>query len=738
MNHSTPTPQQESFSFSELFQALWKGKGYIFFTVLTAALLAFVYLKVTTPIYEATSIVYVNTEPSYNEVLSGTATSKGERKLENEVGLLKYSKALALEVAKRIDETARKDTPNLTIIHDPKTGRRLTVSEIAGALKYYVDFNPVSGMDMIEITVESPEPEEAALIANLYAHVYQDYSRQVQRKDISATRRSLEEQESRLARKIRELELQRENYLRKYNIPAMGENGEHLVARLSELEDQREQTQVELEQATIALKAIRSKLARLKPEDIAEFSSLKSEITALDEKIAELKVQEEDFYAINPEFRTSSKKPRELSDLIKRIQRYKARKEELSQRLVDKASASGLHSPEDIENLTLLRQEMNEKETEVNGLRSKLKLLDRNIQQVKNQLAVFPERATMLAQLERERETAMQSRMEILRKLHEARMAEEAEKGYVEIVHNATPPTLPAKPHPLQLMVLAIFIGLFIGIGIAILRQNIEASSSSPSPPSSSPTPSDEPVPPVLARIPQLWFQTPARQTSWQSIQEYTYDPALVFVRDPWSPTAETFRHLILRIQEHLGTAPRTLLITSPETGEGKTFVAANLATALARAGRRVLYLDTNPHPSENGARFFGMPRVRGNGHSVTDWSPFKTSIAGLYYAPAQTLGLQPTISRKHLSSRLAQLEHLFDTVILDAPAATHPTVQRLVSTQPATLLVTIYPPSTPQVQQAVETLRRTGAQVIGLILNRQQEEQVYTQPPVHAQGYLL
>ena len=726
MNHPPSPHHQESFSFGELFQTLWKGKGYILFSVLTAALLAFAYLKVTTPIYEAIGIVYVNTEPSYNEVLSGTAASKGERKLDNEVGLLQYSKALALEVARRIDEAAQQDASYLTIIHDPRTGRRLSVPEIAGALKDFVEFDPVSGMDMIEIKAESPDPREAALIANLYAQVYQDYSRQVQQKDITATRRSLEEQEAQLARKIRELELQREEYLRKYNIPAMGENGEHLVARLSELEDQREQAQVELQQATIARDAIQNKLSRLKPEDIAEFSALRSEIDALDEKIAELKVQEEDFYAINPEFRTSREKPRELADLIKRIERYKARKQELSQRLVDKASARGLHSPEDIENLTLMRQELNEKETEINGLRSKIKLLDRNIQQLKHQLAVFPERATTLSRIEREREAAMQSRIEVLRKLHEARMAEEAEKGYVEIVHTATPPTLLAKPHPAQLMVLAVFIGLFIGIGIAILRQNIAATSESPIA-STLETPPE--TLPVLARIPQLHFRAPSYQATWQSIQEHTIDPELILVHDPWSPAAETFRHLFLRIQEHLGTAPRIILVTSPAAGEGKTFTAANLATALARAGKRVLYLDATPLPAQNGARFFGSP-TSGNSMTGQSWDRFKTSIDGLYYVPLHALGLSPNASRKAFASQLSRIEPLFDTIIIDTPESSHPILTRLTPVRPIAILVTVYPPDDAQVQQAIQLLRKAGIHLAGLVLNRQQATPAYTSHP--------
>src|SRR5262249_31102421 len=70
-------------------------------------------------------------------------------------------------------------------------------------------------------------------------------------------------------------------------------------------------------------------------------------------------------------------------------------------------------------------------------------------------------------------------------------------------------------------------------------------------------------------------------------------DPRLVMVRAPDSPAAAAFRVLRHRLIERDGL--RTVLVTSPRVGEGKTTCAVNLALALCEAGRaRVLLLEAN------------------------------------------------------------------------------------------------------------------------------------------------
>ena len=73
----------------------------------------------------------------------------------------------------------------------------------------------------------------------------------------------------------------------------------------------------------------------------------------------------------------------------------------------------------------------------------------------------------------------------------------------------------------------------------------------------------------------------------------------LVMLADPTSREAEPFRalrwSLDLANAEH---GARTIMITSAVDGEGKSTTVANLAVALARAGRRVVLIDADLSPS--------------------------------------------------------------------------------------------------------------------------------------------
>src|SRR5690606_4855082 len=86
-------------------------------------------------------------------------------------------------------------------------------------------------------------------------------------------------------------------------------------------------------------------------------------------------------------------------------------------------------------------------------------------------------------------------------------------------------------------------------------------------------------------------------------------EPVLQYFHQPASPVAESFR--TARTALFVGAGARSekvVQVTSPEPGDGKSTVTANLALAGAQAGKRVLLIDADMRRPSLHA-LFGMSR---------------------------------------------------------------------------------------------------------------------------------
>ena len=76
---------------------------------------------------------------------------------------------------------------------------------------------------------------------------------------------------------------------------------------------------------------------------------------------------------------------------------------------------------------------------------------------------------------------------------------------------------------------------------------------------------------------------------------------ARIFTDEPGSPSAEAYRYLRTHVEPLLQAGPaggKVLLVTGAQRQEGRSSVAANLASSLAKAGRRVILVDADlRHP---------------------------------------------------------------------------------------------------------------------------------------------
>jgi capsular exopolysaccharide synthesis family protein len=155
--------------------------------------------------------------------------------------------------------------------------------------------------------------------------------------------------------------------------------------------------------------------------------------------------------------------------------------------------------------------------------------------------------------------------------------------------------------------------------------------------------------------------------------------PALVAALSPHSAAAEQFRAIRTRIGHRDETAPvRTILITSPAAGEGKSIVAANLALAAAQEDQRnVLLLDADlRHPAVH--ELFGLEPVPGLSEVLSGDASLDDALV---YVPEYRLTLLPAGSTPPFPTELLgsvgmrrtldTLRVRFDRIVIDTPATT-------------------------------------------------------------------
>jgi capsular exopolysaccharide synthesis family protein len=197
---------------------------------------------------------------------------------------------------------------------------------------------------------------------------------------------------------------------------------------------------------------------------------------------------------------------------------------------------------------------------------------------------------------------------------------------------------------------------------------------------------------------------------------------------------AEQFRTLRARLLRMRDNQPlKKLHITSAVKGEGKTFVASNLAHAFARQGsRRVLLIDgdlRNPgtHTSLNAPLAPGLSDyLRGD---VKEPQVVQHGLdGGLYLIAAGNAANNPSelLSNGRLKTLVDRLAPLFDWVIIDSPPCLPVADASLISTVADGVLLVVRSASTPFELSKRAQQELQGRNIVGVVLNAVAESTGY------------
>ena len=278
------------------------------------------------------------------------------------------------------------------------------------------------------------------------------------------------------------------------------------------------------------------------------------------------------------------------------------------------------------------------------------------------------------------------------------------------IIESAVLPSRPIGPNKALSVILAATVGLVLASGAAYLLDYLDDTLK---------TPAD------VSRV--LGYPIIGHLVEIEGMDEKKEGVGVYVTENPRSPATEAFRAFRTNLEFTAVDAPlKTILITSPSASEGKTSVSINLASIIAQADHKVVLLEADLRKPKI-HEYLGLPERYGlgdvfRGRINLEDVALKPNIDNVTVITGGSIPPNPTelVGSKMMCSILSKLSERADFIIIDGPPFVVADALILAS-QVDGVIVIIRPGYTREgeARAMVEQLKRSGARVLGVALNR-------------------
>ena len=584
-----------------------------------------------------------------------------------------------------------------------------------GLLKSYlamIEVRPVRRTSLVAIQVTAEDPELAALIANRHATSYMDWVRQVRVEQQARGLTFLRAQSDELREKVADLDRELADYAETNSIVAVNKDENITAQKLSQLNRLLTDATAKRIEAENSYKEAEASLK--KPSagyDDASTQSMRSELAKLDGELQQLLGK--------------------FTDQYPRVQQLRAQVEGLRQ------SIEGQR-----------RQIVSGLLAKMQAAQQEEKNFQEELDQQKSQAFELAKRQIQYNVLNRDLTSSRTMLENILRQIKETSLAVESNASNISVVDFATPPGSPSFPRKSFMVLIGAFFGVGLGLALALLLNYLDNTVRTPEDlvqllriPSLGVVPSFEleESPALLGTGGAGGASSQARGAPGTGRGAGGADPlaplvpsdalkAIAFLSDPRSLAAEAYRTIRTGILlSQAGEPPRTFLITSAQSSEGKTTSCINLAASLASAGGRVVLIDADlRRPSVH--KHFGLTKNSPGlvevitGMSTIDEVAIRDVVKRVTLIPSGSIPPNPAelLGSLEMASLIDELAQAFDYVIIDSPPILPVTDSVILSRYVDGVVLVVRGASTPRkvIKDAKDRLRVVGARFLGAVLN--------------------
>ena len=371
-----------------------------------------------------------------------------------------------------------------------------------------------------------------------------------------------------------------------------------------------------------------------------------------------------------------------------------------------------------------LQQKRKDLESRFTAQHPSIQTIDAQIKNINSELGAingrvkaFPNVEQDLLRLTRDLKVNTELYASLLNSSQQLQLVKEGKVGNVRIVDLAAVPEDPVKPQRLTVLALAGVLGLLAGLALAFLRNSLRPGIKDPS---------DIEQHAGLHVFSTIPF-SPLQSQLVKKIKSKAAGNHVLASAAPEDPAIESLRSLRTALQfAMLDAANNIVLITGPTPGIGKSFTSINFAAVLGAGNKKVLLIDADLRKGHLN-QYFGMPRGKGLSELICGSVKLEDVLHRQVVPNVDflTTGMLPPNPAELLMTGTAQqlLQQAaaqYDLVIIDsAPVLAASDTAILAPLVGAVFLVArAEVTSLSELQESVKRLAQSGAQAKGVIFN--------------------
>jgi tyrosine-protein kinase Etk/Wzc len=573
----------------------------------------------------------------------------------------------------------------------------------AGALKASVTARQVRETDVIELVATGPSSASAVAAANAYLETYQQYDKDQNQAEVSATEKFIEDQLAVVGPSLDASEKRLEEFKTTHQLADLSAETQALIGRQSAFAAEYQQVEAEMNANEAQLAYVQSQIDQAGEGMAGKLEGISSPvITSLQGSLNQLEVEKTNLMIGG--FSQTSQRVRDLDRQIDstRAQLGNAMRSLVTQQgFADPVGQLGAR----FESALTLRTGLAASEARKAALASALARYDA-------QIAKLPETERLLARLTRDAETDRRVHSLLSERYEETRIQKAGKLSSVKIIDHAQS-AAQTQPDVRRSLSVGLMLALALALGSIWGAEYLDTAIHGP-------RELERRGYSVLGSVPQLLSAGRRRRNGDVTSHLITHT-------DVESSGAEAFRMLRTGLAFANAERPlRAIAVTSPGPSEGKSTVAINLASVLAQAGSRVLLVDADMRHPMLHTVFKHAKKPGLSDLAVMSGDPaqaiFPTGLDGLFCLPCGTIPPSPAdlFTLGATRALLERLEGEYDYLVIDTPpvlvAADTPIIGALADT--SILVVRAGRTAFDALEDARAAMLNGGAHLSGLVVN--------------------